>query len=158
MRIKIETACRQLVPDPRARPFLWLGSELSSNSTGPSRDLFSRTLACDLFLTLVPACGMLVVMGKYRGFRRKSPTPGANKITSIRHYVLFRDRIILEFRGGELYTYSHEITGEEVVEEMRALAKSGQGLNRYLNSNQPEFEEGYVGPDTEEPGVQGSYG
>lgn len=97
-------------------------------------------------------------MGKYRGFHRKSPPPGANKITSIQRYTLFHDRIILEFREGELYTYSYEITGEEVVEEMRVLARSGQGLNRFINAYQPEFEEGHVGPDTGEPGVQGSYG
>lgn len=97
-------------------------------------------------------------MGKYKGFYRKTPPPGASKRTSIVHYSLFYDRIILEFKGGELYTYSYESTGVAVVEAMRSLAKSGQGLNRYLNETKPDFILGAEYSDRDLPRQMETYG
>lgn len=92
-------------------------------------------------------------MGKYKGFYRKSPPPGAAKRTSVQHYILFSDRIIIEFREGEIYTYSYETTGSDTVEAMRQLARSGQGLNRFINAYQPGYDLGYVPPEGSEAQV-----
>ena len=63
------------------------------------------------------------------------------------HYTLFRDRVILEFREGEIYTYSYDTAGEQAVEAMRSLARGGAGLNRFLNTYRPGYSLGYEPPD-----------
>jgi len=94
---------------------------------------------------------------RYRGSTLKTHAKGASKKTSIYHYTLFRDRIILEFREGEEYTYSYESTGEDVVEHMRSLAKSGAGLNRFLNLYKPGYMLGSFPPDLDPTQIDGDY-
>ena len=78
-------------------------------------------------------------MTQYRGSKLKTVAKGASKKTSVRHYTLSRDRIIIEFRQGKTYTYSYESAGEDAVEQMRSLARSGAGLNRFINAYRPGY-------------------
>jgi hypothetical protein len=43
--------------------------------------------------------------------------------------------IILQFRDGGRYLYTHNKPGEPEVEEMKRLAAKGRGLATYVNKN-----------------------
>lgn len=41
--------------------------------------------------------------------------------------------ITLEFSEGDVYLYTYQSAGKEVVEEMIRLAQEGKGLNSYIS-------------------------
>lgn len=41
--------------------------------------------------------------------------------------------IVKFYKTPKLYTYSYESAGKEKVETMKKLARSGEGLNEYIN-------------------------
>lgn len=51
--------------------------------------------------------------------------------------------IKVKFKSGEIYNYTYKSAGKGVIEEMKALAKSGNGLSTYISRNNPPFEEKY---------------
>lgn len=55
---------------------------------------------------------------------------GDSGITS---YQIEESRIIVWFKGGRDYSYSHSRAGQSHVENMKRLALSGSGLNEYIN-------------------------
>jgi len=55
---------------------------------------------------------------------------GDSGITS---YQIEDSRIIVCFKGGRDYSYSHSRAGQTHVENMKRLALSGSGLNEYIN-------------------------
>lgn len=97
-------------------------------------------------------------MTRYRGADLVSHARGATKKTSVRHYTLYRDRIVVEFKGGQLYTYSYASTDPFHVEEMRVLARSGAGLNRYINEHKPGYDPGHVAPGEQVESDEDYYG
>lgn len=107
-------------------------------------------------LTLVDRYAILQGMTRYRGADLATHARGASKKTSVRHYTLFRDRIIVEFKGGREYTYTFETCGY-MVDEMRDLARSGAGLNRYINENRPDYLPGGVLPGDDQSLAAGDY-
>ncbi|HYG32219.1 MAG TPA: hypothetical protein VD810_04440 [Methylophilaceae bacterium] len=50
-------------------------------------------------------------------------------------YEIGDDYIKVEFAGGPLYMYTHEIPGAGHVERMKKLALQGQGLSTYISRN-----------------------
>lgn len=49
-------------------------------------------------------------------------------------YEIGNDYIRVKFSTGNTYTYSYRKAGSMHVEKMKSLARSGSGLNSYINS------------------------
>jgi hypothetical protein len=54
-------------------------------------------------------------------------------------YQLAVDSITIKFADGKNYLYSFEIAGRGCVEEMKRLARAGQGLATFINKNHPPY-------------------
>lgn len=51
-------------------------------------------------------------------------------------YEIGVDHILVKFSGtARVYRYSYRRAGQHHVENMKRLAKSGSGLNSYINTN-----------------------
>lgn len=51
-------------------------------------------------------------------------------------YEIGADFIDVQFKGtSKVYRYSYQSAGRESVERMKSLAKSGDGLNSFINNN-----------------------
>ena len=48
-------------------------------------------------------------------------------------YEIGDDYIMVQFKTGAIYTYTYLSAGAEKVETMKVLAKSGNGLNSFIN-------------------------
>lgn len=48
-------------------------------------------------------------------------------------YEIGQDYIIVTFDSGHSYEYTNYSTGYEHIENMKSLAKQGEGLNSYIN-------------------------
>ena len=54
--------------------------------------------------------------------------------SGVEGYEIGSDYIVVKFKSTvRTYTYSYASAGEELVEHMKGLAKSGEGLNEYIN-------------------------
>ena len=49
------------------------------------------------------------------------------------------DFIRIRFTSGSIYLYTYDSACEEDIEEMKELAKEGQGLTRFINEVQPGY-------------------
>ena len=49
------------------------------------------------------------------------------------------DFIRIRFTSGSVYLYTYESAYEEDIEEMKALAREGEGLTRFINEVQPGY-------------------
>ena len=58
-----------------------------------------------------------------------------NGDSGVSKYKIDEDRIIVEFNSGSQYLYTYASAGEEDIENMKELAKIGDGLNSYINKN-----------------------
>lgn len=58
-----------------------------------------------------------------------------NGDSGVEFYEIGPDYIDVKFKRGSVYRYSYEIAGKHHVENMKALAKSGDGLNSYIMRN-----------------------
>ncbi len=50
-------------------------------------------------------------------------------------YECGTDYIRVQFSTGAVYLYTNESAGSHNIEHMKALARSGDGLNAYININ-----------------------
>lgn len=50
-------------------------------------------------------------------------------------YEIGDDNIKVEFNDNALYLYTYSSAGRQNIEQMKNLAKQGQGLNGFINSN-----------------------
>ena len=55
--------------------------------------------------------------------------------SGVEAYEISSDRISVKFKGGSVYIYSYQSAGKENIEHMKKLAKSGEGLNSFINLN-----------------------
>jgi len=53
--------------------------------------------------------------------------------SGVARYSVSPDSIAIEFMNGSTYVYDYATTGEEAVEEMKMLARHGEGLNTFIN-------------------------
>lgn len=59
------------------------------------------------------------------------PNKGGN--SGVIGYSIGEDYIEVQFSSGHPYRYSYTSAGVEKVEQMKKLAKEGEGLNSYIN-------------------------
>lgn len=55
--------------------------------------------------------------------------------SGVTKYEIGTDSIIVEFGDGGTYLYNHQKPGASDVNHMKKLARSGQGLNNFINTN-----------------------
>ncbi len=55
-----------------------------------------------------------------------------NHTSGVSAYKEGLNYIIVKFKDGMFYLYTHKKTGEKLVERMKALAIEGQGLNAFI--------------------------
>ena len=54
--------------------------------------------------------------------------------SGVEEYEIGTDYIVVKFyKTLRTYTYSYDSAGKDAVEHMKRLAKSGEGLNEYIN-------------------------
>lgn len=58
-----------------------------------------------------------------------------NTSSGIVQYEIGTDYILIEFKGKKQYIYNYKVTGKEIVEEMKKLAKSGKGLSNFIHNH-----------------------
>lgn len=56
-----------------------------------------------------------------------------NNDSGISAYEINEDSITVYFKTGAVYLYTYTSTGVTHIEEMKRLAKSGDGLNSYIS-------------------------
>lgn len=61
------------------------------------------------------------------------------KETGINAYEFTDTHITIQFKTGKTYIYTIDSCGEYHVNKMISLALEGSGLNRYINSNKPDY-------------------
>ena len=47
--------------------------------------------------------------------------------------------IRIQFTSGSVYLYTYDSAGEDDIEEMKELAKEGEGLTRFINDYRPAY-------------------
>lgn len=55
--------------------------------------------------------------------------------SGVKAYESNKDSIIVEFESGKAYLYTNESAGTVHIAAMKKLARSGKGLNTYINQN-----------------------
>jgi hypothetical protein len=55
--------------------------------------------------------------------------------SGVEAYEISSDKISVKFKGSSVYVYSYQSAGIENIEHMKKLAKSGEGLNSFINLN-----------------------
>ena len=58
-----------------------------------------------------------------------------NGNSGISRYQISQTSILVEFRGGKVYTYSYESAGSANIEQMKIHALAGSGLNSFIMHN-----------------------
>lgn len=58
-----------------------------------------------------------------------------NPSSGIIQYEIGSDYILIEFKGNKQYLYNYKVTGKDIVEEMKKLAKSGKGLSAFIHKH-----------------------
>lgn len=56
-------------------------------------------------------------------------------------FQIGNDYIKVQFKDGRftLYTYTYQSASSVAIENMKALAVRGQGLNSYISTNKPQY-------------------
>lgn len=49
------------------------------------------------------------------------------------------DFIRIQFTSGSIYLYTYESADEDDIEEMKELAREGEGLTRFINDFRPGY-------------------
>lgn len=59
--------------------------------------------------------------------------------SAIAAYETGDDYIRLQFTNGRIYLYTHSSAGKDDIDEMKELAKEGEGLTRFINDFRPDY-------------------
>ena len=59
--------------------------------------------------------------------------------SGIAAYEMGSKFISLRFTSGSVYLYTYDSAGEDDIEEMKELAKEGEGLTRFINDFRPGY-------------------
>ena len=79
-----------------------------------------------------PRIGALIAMLAMKEYR--------NGDSGVIAYRLEPRAIVVQFKTGGTYKYSHASAGKAAVEQMQLLAQAGRGLATYINQNKPAYE------------------
>ncbi len=55
--------------------------------------------------------------------------------SGVASYEIQENAIIVTFHVGRPYLYNNDAPGKDLVEEMKRLAESGEGLNTFINQH-----------------------
>jgi hypothetical protein len=61
------------------------------------------------------------------------PYKNLGGVSNVIAYEIGDDWIKVQFRDGEIYTYTYQSAGQENIEQMKTLARAGQGLNSFIS-------------------------
>lgn len=61
--------------------------------------------------------------------------PNLSGDSGVTAYEIGVDHIIVQFRGGRSYRYSHARAGRQHVDRMKELAMAGRGLSTYISQH-----------------------
>jgi hypothetical protein len=64
----------------------------------------------------------------------------SGKDSGVIAYEIGDDYIIVEFKTGDIYTYSYSSAGEDVIKEMKRRALANKGLSTFISQEDPGFE------------------
>jgi hypothetical protein len=69
------------------------------------------------------------------------PYKDLDKDSNILEYEERDDRITVKFKNGEFsnYEYTYISAGRVAIEEMKRLARCGDGLNSFISKNDPKY-------------------
>ena len=59
--------------------------------------------------------------------------------SAIDAYEVGTNFIRLRFTSGSIYLYTYDSAGEDDIEEVKELAKEGEGLTRFINDFRPGY-------------------
>ncbi len=62
----------------------------------------------------------------------------SNRDTGVVAYDIGKEGIAIKFRDGSVYLYTIESAGTKNIEQMKSLAKKGEGLTTYINQHVKE--------------------
>lgn len=63
--------------------------------------------------------------------------------SGILYYEIQSNYIVVEFKWRSAKKYSYDVTGREMVDEMKNLAKNGKDLCSFINREKPKYEKKY---------------
>lgn len=67
---------------------------------------------------------MGVKMEQYKNLGRDS---------GVSFYEINSESVTVQFNTGKIYLYTYQSAGSQNIEEMKLLAKNGEGLNSFIN-------------------------
>lgn len=67
------------------------------------------------------------------------PIYQAKNNSSITSYEVNSNFLIIRFKNGTAYHYWREDNGDDVIDQMIAMAEAGEGLNSYLRRYNPSW-------------------
>lgn len=59
----------------------------------------------------------------------------ASGISDVWRYDIGLEFIVVQFKDGSRYKYTYDSAGKENIEQMKALALRGDGLNAFINQH-----------------------
>lgn len=63
------------------------------------------------------------------------PYQNLNGNSGVAAYEIGEDYIRVQFTSGSVYVYTYDSAGADNIEQMKQLARKGQGLNTFINTN-----------------------
>ena len=75
-------------------------------------------------------------MNKKKNMKRYGNKHGNSGIAAYEAGAKF---IRIQFTSGSVYLYTYESAGKDDIEEMKELAKEGEGLTRFINDFRPDY-------------------
>jgi hypothetical protein len=63
------------------------------------------------------------------------PYKNHNRDTGVVAYETGDNDIAVKFKDGSVYLYTIQSAGQEAIDQMKSLAKKGEGLTTYINQH-----------------------
>ncbi len=67
-----------------------------------------------------------------------------NRDSQVWAYEFGQDYIAVQFKNDSVYLYTYQSAGSELVEQMKALAEKGDGLNSYILRKKVRYERNFA--------------
>lgn len=62
-------------------------------------------------------------------------TSKSGKTSGVTAYEIGSDRISVQFNHKKVYTYTYQLNGSAIIEEMKLLAIQSEGLSSFISRN-----------------------
>ncbi|HEX8516640.1 MAG TPA: hypothetical protein VF868_10605 [Bacteroidia bacterium] len=70
----------------------------------------------------------------------RSYSSRSGKPSGVIAYETGEDFIIVQFKSGDIYTYSDRRAGKKHVDAMKSRATARRGLSTYISQNKPRYD------------------